>query len=209
MPDGLDRRSFVKSGLAFLAVLGGGRYLVGPGAASADVDALPIRPPGALEEREFASRCIRCLRCAGACPNQCIEPLAHGRTPGGMGTPAIFPRRRACILCNGAEGEFLRCGEVCPTGALARVGKDAAEVQARVRMGVARVDEQLCHSYNGHICGVCYRACPFPKRALSIEIWEQPVVHAEACVGCGLCERACIRYPVAIRVVPAGNRVKT
>lgn len=31
---------------------------------------------------------------------------------------------------------------------------------------------------------------------------ERPILNASYCVGCGLCERACVRYPQAITVVP-------
>lgn len=34
------------------------------------------------------------------------------------------------------------------------------------------------------------------------ELFERPVVHADKCVGCGLCEQACIHVPQAIRILP-------
>ena len=49
---------------------------------------------------------------------------------------------------------------------------------------------------------VCYRACPLPGKAMTISLLEQPTIHADKCVGCGLCEQACIHMPQAIRVVP-------
>ena len=73
-------------------------------------------------------------------------------------------------------------------------------------MGTAEIDHALCYSYNNWSCGACYRACPFPDKAMSLGMWEQPTVHADACIGCGLCERACIRYPQAIRVKPSRTR---
>ena len=50
----------------------------------------------------------------------------------------------------------------------------------------------------------CASACPLEGTALSRGMWERPEVNAEACLGCGLCERSCIRYPQAIRVKPEG-----
>jgi len=33
-----------------------------------------IRPPGAVEERDFLSRCIRCAECMKVCPNNALHP---------------------------------------------------------------------------------------------------------------------------------------
>ncbi len=79
-------------------------------------------------------------------------------------------------------------------------------IQARVSMGKAYVDTGLCYSYNDRSCGVCVRACPFERKALRAGLHEQPVVDPEYCVGCGLCERSCIRYPQAIVVIPDRER---
>ena len=214
MPDPLvascDRRRFLSRFLAGALSLagsaGGGLYLAAGGAQSAPC----VRPPGALPEKDFLATCIRCGRCADACPNRCIAAftaeasadLAIEPGPGQRGTPVIFPRRQACMLCNGLPGETLLCTTACPTGALQPVRKEEEAIQAQVDMGTAQVDTYLCYSYNGASCGACVRACPFEGAALRAELWEKPVVDPQACVGCGLCERACVRYPQAIRVQP-------
>ena len=154
-----------------------------------------LRPPGALVEEDFKKQCIGCFKCATACPNACIEMAGFEFGFANVHTPIVVPRKRGCTLC-------MRCTEVCPTGALQKIARDKQSIGERVRMGKAKVDEGLCFSYYGRTCGVCYRACPFPGKALSVGLYEQPKVDPDYCVGCGLCEQACIHMPQAIRVLP-------
>ncbi len=139
-----------------------------------------VRPPGSLDEQAFLGACIRCTRCADACEARCIE--LFGPEAGVMhGTPYIVPAERACTLC-------LSCGEACPTGAIEKLSK-----REDARMGVAVVDERLCVSHNGTgVCGACHTACPLRERAITQNLRNAPVVHRDACVGCGLCEEVCI-----------------
>ncbi|GAB4272173.1 MAG: hypothetical protein Kow0092_27160 [Deferrisomatales bacterium] len=196
----MRRREFLKNLLAVTVPAAGCGWWVGGGLRGAGAGEPPVRPPGAVAEAEFLARCIRCLRCAEACPNNAIVALDDSRGRDRAGTPAIQPRRQACMLCNKVPGDALRCTAMCPTGALQRIGKNPDEIRRRVKMGTAVLDKKLCYSYNDWTCGACYRACPLPGEAMSLGLWERPEVLAGGCVGCGLCERACIRYPRAIRV---------
>lgn len=174
-----------------------------------------LRPPGAIDEDEFLATCIRCGRCADACPNRAIVAFTeesgreHSAKPssGQRNTPVIFPRRQGCILCNGAQGDMLLCTVACPSGALTPVRKEAASIQAGVDMGTAEVDRNLCYSYNGNSCGACVRACPFEGQALRAGLWEKPLIDPDLCVGCGLCERACLTYPQSIRIRPPQRKL--
>ncbi len=208
-----DRRAFLTrvlgGAVSAVAVAGAGLAM---GLGSAD-DVTPcLRPPGALLEDDFLATCIRCGRCADACPNRAIvafteeagKDLSMKPGPGQRNTPVVFPRRQACMLCNGAPGEDLLCTAACPTGALTLTKKDPESVQASVEMGKAEVDTTLCYSFNGASCGACVRACPFEGKALRAGLWEKPIVDPEYCIGCGLCERACVHYPQAIRVRARG-----
>lgn len=158
-----------------------------------------LRPPGALPEDAFSDACTRCFRCGNACPNDCIEfhPVEAGLEK--MFTPYIHARSRGCVLC----GE---CTTACPTGALRPFEISEQGWLARVDMGKARVNEDLCFSYHGRTCGACYQACPLAGRAMTIGLYETPIVHLEHCVGCGLCEQACLHLPQAIRVLPTRRR---
>jgi len=157
-----------------------------------------LRPPGALPEDEFISRCIRCGKCGETCPNRCIKYFDLENGVSSMDTPFIIPREQACILC-------MKCGDICPTGAIQPVKREMEPILEKVKMGVARVDRNLCLSWQGKTCGVCYRACPLADVAIRIGMLEQPHV-LDGCVGCGLCERSCIQIPQAIRIIPDGDR---
>ena len=196
----IQRRKFFRDALSTGAVAVACGWSSGAFQTEAEGGAPPIRPPGALDEKDFLSRCIRCQKCADACPNNAILPMDRSHGASMELTPHIRPRRQTCMLCNKLDGEFLKCTQVCPSGALQLIRKDPDEIRARVAMGTAELDLALCYSYNDWSCGACFRACPFPGEAMTLGLWERPEVHAEICIGCGLCERACIRYPQAIRV---------
>ena len=95
----------------------------------------------------------------------------------------------------------MKCGDVCPTGAIKPVEYEMHAIIENVKMGHAVVDKQLCLSWQGKTCGVCYRACKLQDVAIKVGMLEQPEV-LDACVGCGLCERSCIQIPQAIRIIP-------
>jgi len=156
------------------------------------VDQLPdyrFRPPGAMPEPQFLARCIHCGICQDVCPADCIQmALATGSD---YETPYVTPRIKGCTLCR-------KCGEVCPTGALLPV-----VAKADVRMGVARVDEELCVSHlRTGACGACFTVCPLRGKAITQGLFNAPTVHPDYCTGCGLCEEICIVPYRAIRVRP-------
>jgi MauM/NapG family ferredoxin protein len=205
----VKRRTFLWNLAATgLTVGAGGALITGDGDENAAAAGVGLRPPGALPEEEFLSRCIRCFRCGDACPNRAIVALnevngadfSRVPRPAERGTPVIFPRRQACMLCIDVKADELRCTAACPSGALRLVKREPDDIQAKVHMGEAQVDTNICYSYNGASCGVCVRACPFEGKALRATLFERPVLDPTFCVGCGLCERACIRYPQAISV---------
>jgi ferredoxin-type protein NapG len=158
-----------------------------------------LRPPGAVQEREFARRCIRCHKCGENCSNGCIRYVGPEGAIASRGTPYIVPREKACILC-------MKCNHGCPSGALRPVEEEHPRLWEVVSMGRASIDKKICHSENGYVCGVCVRACPLEGKALRAGMWEKPLLDPTYCVGCGLCEQACIHMPQAIRVRPQAAR---
>jgi MauM/NapG family ferredoxin protein len=138
-----------------------------------------LRPPGAVSEREFVRRCIKCNKCAQVCTYRSIRPARLGSGLA-AGTPVINPRDVPCYLC-------MKCPPVCPTGALER------EVVRKedVWMGVAVIDEAACFAYAGIICRSCFDHCPIFREAITMRDEMYPVVHPGKCVGCGICENVC------------------
>jgi len=148
-----------------------------------------LRPPGAVEEKEFQKKCIRCLKCVEVCPYHSIKVL-HVESGSKMGTPVIRAREVPCYLC-------MKCLPVCPTGALQPI-----PVKEKVRMGVAKIDESTCFAYNGILCRACYERCPIYREAVTLEQEIYPVVNEDKCVGCGICEHVCLTAPPSITVKP-------
>ena len=161
---------------------------------------LALRPPGALPERDFAAACIKCGQCAQACPYDTLH-MARAEDDAPIGTPYFVPRDVPCYMCSD-----IPCVVACPTGALDPGLKNIA----KSRMGLAVIDVESCLSWQGLRCEVCYRVCPVKGQAISIDNHPRqiskhalfvPVVHSQACTGCGMCEEACPTEQAAIRVL--------
>ena len=155
----------------------------------------PLRPPGALPEDEFTGVCVRCGNCGAVCPAHIIKPDLKSVT--GLLAPVLRYDQDYCREnCN-------RCGQVCPSGAIARL--PMAEKRERL-IGVAVVNLETCAMANGQECTACIRACPF--EALAVVESEngtssRPQLIRSKCNGCGACEAVCPVWPkVAIQVVP-------
>ena len=163
-----------------------------------------LRPPGAGDEQDFLSKCIKCGRCIEACPHKALVvdngTFGIGST---VGTPTFDMRTMACRLC-----EDFPCVDACPTGALQPVySRDTAHI------GTAVIKRDLCIAVKGMRCEVCYRACPLIDQAMTIDYHMrdndtlhavfEPIVNPVYCTGCGIClERCVVDDPeVAIEIV--------
>ena len=146
-----------------------------------------LRPPGALVPDEaFIAACTACTDCVKACPWDAIAMVQQGDVQ----LPGIDPAAQPCRLCEG-----LPCIGSCPDGALEDPGSPEA-----VRIGVAVVDPRRCVTFQGQPCDRCFRACPYPDRALTM-VGGRPLIGRADCTGCGLCERACPEEPRAVTIV--------
>ncbi len=204
-PERVDRRRFLVDTartVGAVAAAGLGLALYDRQVASA-LPAQAIRPPGALAEPEFLGACIRCGLCVRDCPYDTLR-LAKPGEPVATGTPWFRAREVPCEMC-----EDIPCVKACPTGALDHSLTDID--QARMGLAVI-VDQESCIAFQGLRCEVCFNVCPVRGRAITIEMQHNPrsgthalfipVVHSDACTGCGKCEHACILEEAAIKVIP-------
>lgn len=203
-PSAAARRQF----LLDAARMASGMGLLGAGLAlyAKQSKALPpaaLRPPGALAEGLFLGACIRCGLCVRDCPYDILS-LAKPEEPVASGTPYFVARHKPCEMC-----EDIPCVKACPTGALEHALQDIG----KARMGLAvLVDQENCLNFLGLRCDICYRVCPLIDQALTLEQRLNPrtgkhalfipVVHSDACTGCGKCEKACPLDEAAIKVFP-------
>ena len=87
-------------GSAALTLTGFHRSVDQPGPGFVTPPAL-IRPPGALPEKAFLARCIRCGECMVACPTNTLQPLGLSAGFGALLSPRLVPRRGPWDpLCN-------------------------------------------------------------------------------------------------------------
>ncbi|MCU7905282.1 MAG: ferredoxin-type protein NapG [Candidatus Thiodiazotropha sp. (ex Epidulcina cf. delphinae)] len=200
----INRRRFL--GNMLKTACGVGLVGLGLGAYSKRASSMPanyIRPPGALPEEDFLGACIRCGLCVRDCPYD-ILLLGEVGDEVATGTPYFIARTGPCEMC-----EDIPCVAACPTNAL---DHDLKAIEDS-RMGLAVViDQENCIAFHGLRCEVCFNVCPIRNRAISLAMQHNarsgkhalfiPVVHSDACTGCGLCERACILEEAAIKIFP-------
>ena len=163
-----------------------------------------LRPPGALDEPDFLSRCIRCGECMKVCPNNSLHPTLEEAGLEGLWSPTLVPRIGYC------EPSCVLCSEVCPTGAIWQItpkekGWVVGTAQSQpVRLGTAFYDRGRCLPWAmATDCIVCEEWCPVSPKAIYVQeaqvidsagntkTLKQPRIDPSRCVGCGACEYAC------------------
>jgi len=202
---GVNRRQFI--GNMLRTACGAGLMGLGLGMYSRQASSLPamaVRPPGALPEEEFLGACIRCGMCVRDCPYDILKLGQLGSDDVVAGTPYFTARTGPCEMC-----EDIPCIPACPTNALDHGLTDINDA----RMGLAVVvDQETCIAFLGLRCEICFNVCPIRGDAITLDYQHNtrsgkhalfiPIVHSDACTGCGLCERACILEEAAIKVFP-------
>lgn len=146
--------------------------------AGADRDPGLIRPPGALDEERFLTRCIRCGQCMRVCPGNIIQPALLESGVQGLWTPVINFR----IGRSGCQPNCIACGQICPTAAVRpltlaeKQGFGPFAAQGPVRLGTAFVDRSRCLPWvMDRPCIVCQELCPVSPKAIFVRAVFEPV----------------------------------
>ncbi len=194
-----------------------------------------LRPPGALDEKDFLASCIKCGQCVQVCPVQAIR-LADLVDGMGVGVPYIEPRDQACDF----SCDAVQCILACPTGALTYKKPDFLSVRAgaalkdkpillakekdaeptlnlKERIGVARLTRpEAClavqgKGFKGKTRGDAFRG---RLRYMAVDRWKPiPVAdHPYDVAECDLCARECpVKGAISIETVfaPDGSKRKS
>jgi len=194
-----------------------------------------LRPPGALDEKDFLASCIKCGQCVQVCPVQAIKlsDLVDGF---GVGTPYIDAREQACDF----SCDAVQCILACPTGSLTyhkpaflpvRAGAPLAAkpvllakehdaeptLNLAERIGVARLTRpESCLAIQGKGFKGQARGAAFEGelRYMDVDRWKPIKVadHPYDVELCDLCVRACpIKGAISIETVfaPDGSQRKS
>lgn len=194
-----------------------------------------LRPPGALDEKDFLGSCIKCGQCVQVCPVQAIK-LADLVDGMGVGTPYIDARNQACDF----SCDAVQCILACPTGSLTYHKPDFLPVRAGAalkakpillakekdaeptlnmheRIGVARLSRpEACLAIQGKGFKGQARGADFKGelRYMDVDRWKPIKVseHPYDVAECDLCVRACpIKGAISIETVfaPDGSQRKS
>lgn len=200
----VNRRRFV-AGVGGLAAAAAGGAAIGwalglPRAANGAAARSPLRPPGSVPEPQFLALCVRCGECFRACPNDALQPLGFEHGLAALWTPHLVPDWSGC------EPSCANCGQVCPTGAIRPLPIDE---KRKAALGLAIVDTSTCLPHaRREECRLCFDECAaagyhaieflrvgteVDERGIPLEDsgFLAPVVLAERCTGCGLCQTRC------------------
>jgi len=203
----LGRRGFLSLAAGSTAALvGGGAAALGIRALVADGVRPAVRPPGSVPEPSFLDLCIRCAECFKVCPNNVLQPMGFEHGLDGLWTPRVVADWAGC------EASCNACGQVCPTGAIRAIPLEEKRV---ARMGLAIVNQRTCLPLAGReACQLCVDECnsagyrAIEQMRVGTQVDEDgkpiegsgflaPVVLADKCVGCGLCQTRC--YAVNVK----------
>jgi len=148
----------------------------------------PVTPPGSISRSHYSDRCTACQLCVAACPTQVLQPAFMEYGFDGMFQPRMDNRLSFCNY------DCVKCGEVCPTGAIMPQSPDAKK---RIQTGKAVLIKDNCVVFAEHkVCGSCSEHCPtkacymIPYKGITA-----PELNNDICVGCGACEYACPTKP--------------
>jgi polyferredoxin len=171
----LSRRQFLVSAVSGAAVIPVVRL---SGNLATNWNPALVRPPGALAEKEFLSRCIKCGQCMRICPTNVIHPAGLEGGLEGLWTPVLNFR----IGTSGCQHNCIACGHLCPTAAIRpisldeRQGKGEFADRGPITIGTAFIDRGRCLPWAmDRPCIVCQENCPVSPKAITTRTVFNPI----------------------------------
>ena len=163
----LSRRQFLASAISGAAAIPVARL---GGNLAANWNPALVRPPGALAEAEFLSRCIKCGQCMRVCPTNVIHPAGLQGGLEGLWTPVLNFR----IGTSGCQFNCIACGHLCPTAAIRPISLDERKGlgefadKGPITIGTAFIDRGRCLPWAmDRPCIVCQENCPVSPKAIT------------------------------------------
>lgn len=201
LPSNPARRAFLGGAMAATAAsLGTDLFAAGTEPPPNPNQSTAVCPPGAGSVDRYLSRCTACHLCVSACPTQVLRPALLEYGFAGYLRPRLDYTRSFCNF------DCRRCGEVCPTGAIALLALPEKQV---TRVGRAVLTRELCVvEKDGTDCAACSEHCP-TKAVHTVPFrgnLRLPEVRDELCIGCGACEFACPVVPKKAILVTGRRR---
>jgi ferredoxin len=198
---GPTRRAFLAGSLALAPVV----LRAATPLAPAPEPRAPVAPPGAGGTERFLARCTACQLCVSACLTGVLRPASVEYGFDGFMKPRLDFERSFCNY------DCRRCGEACPTGAIANLPLADKQLTS---IGVARFNRELCVvETEGTDCAACSEHCP-TKAVETVPFRDNlrlPQVDDALCIGCGACEYACPVRPqraITVEARPVHTRAK-
>jgi ferredoxin-type protein NapG len=217
------RRKFIRSAILLSGVIGASLLGVLPVLRER---IKRLRPPGALDEKDFLASCIKCGQCLQVCPVSAIR-LGEIDEGAGIGVPYIVAREQACDF----SCDAIQCILACPTGTLtyekpdffppregagmakppvlkARANEPEPALNLKERMGLARLTRpQQCLAVQGKGFSGSARGPAFKgqMRYVSVDRWKPIPVrdHPYERELCDLCVTECpIEDAIALEALP-------
>lgn len=149
----------------------------------------PVAPPGSISIKHLLFRCTACHLCISACPTKVLQPALGEYGPSGLLKPRLDAQTGFCNF------DCIRCGEVCPTGAIQLF---PLKKKKQTQMGQAQFIKKNCVvETDKKDCGACAEHCP--TKAVRMVPFEGklkiPELKNKYCIGCGACEHICPVQP--------------
>ncbi len=166
-----SRRDFFRS-------LSGAKDSSTPKEESIDV---VLRPPYALAESLFLSRCVECedKACATFCEEEIIVIKADG-------TPTLNFSKRGCTFCQ-------ECAKACKSGVLS-LEEGFEYINAEFK-----IDINGCVAHHKVICFSCKEPCI--DDAILFNGMFNPVIDESRCTNCGYCFGRCPTVAISYEAV--------